>query len=785
MSEFEIELNDAIGSASERVGFSWPLYSFVTSNPLAGFEEFPFQEAIQKARGMLGGRGYPSAHQFRQAYENGRIPDDRIEQHLTEHGIESTPREALDQLEEAEKSNESETNGELSEQDRTLNQILEKWLSSFLDEGQAHWTMPNREQGFYNAWYQLAPYDHHITDSAEIEGIPSNKYNAIRSVLDDVPTDDWVRVLTYHLTALPGWVGYIKQRNQRNDNDWAELYPIDLVDYTAVRLVLADQLGATVVPEKGALEPREYEEDPIRESFLRAWEEGYRNHLIERLNFESNSSGSDTDQDRPDAQMVFCIDTRSEIIRRHIESTGNYDTHGYAGFFGVPVQHQRFNEKTVKNACPPIVEPQHVIRDVARHDDKQSLERYQSFSDLKHSAKKGLKHIKDNIGSAFSYVEFSGVLYGLDMLVKTLAPQGLKWIQQQTKHYIPDYNDVTKPDLGNEQISHESHFPLKEQVDYAQAAFETMGWTTFAPLVMFTGHTSETSNNPFDSSLRCGACSGQSGTPNARILAAICNRSEVRDRLRERGMEIPEDTVFIAAQHNTTTDEITIYDRDIPKQHEQRVQSLRDDLETARKQATEERVQQMSRGSTSQSVRETERRAADWAETRPEWGLAGNASFFVGPNRLRDNVDLEGRAFLHSYDWREDPDGESLADIMAGPVIVCQWINHQYYFASIDNGMWGSGSKISHNPVGNFGVLQGNGGDLMSGLPLQSLMKTDTEFQHEPLRILNVIHAPLDRVQTILDELPSLDQLVKNNWIGMTVIDPTEGNEVIHLHRET
>jgi hypothetical protein len=177
---------------------------------------------------------------------------------------------------------------------------------------------------------------------------------------------------------------------------------------------------------------------------------------------------------------------------------------------------------------------------------------------------------------------------------------------------------------------------------------------------------------------------------------------------------------------------------------------------------------------TESGVRETERRAADWAETRPEWGLAGNAGFVIGPRALTAGLDLDGRSFLHSYDWTTDPDGDALETILTGPMVVTQWINAQYYFATVDNGVYGSGSKVTHNPVGNVGVYQGNGGDLVTGLPLQSLMSADDEPYHQPLRLSVVVHAPVDRATGVLAEHEGLRELLDNGWLSLTVVDPQQ-----------
>jgi uncharacterized protein YbcC (UPF0753/DUF2309 family) len=299
---------------------------------------------------------------------------------------------------------------------------------------------------------------------------------------------------------------------------------------------------------------------------------------------------------------------------------------------------------------------------------------------------------------------------------------------------------------------------------------------------VFAGHASETTNNPYGSSLDCGACAGNPGGPNARVLAAICADPDVKAALRERGLDVPDDTVFLAGEHNTTTDEIELYG-DVPESHADDLERLRADLDAARESAAAKRAESMG-VDPSVGVDEAERRAADWAETRPEWGLAGNAGFVVGPRELTSGLDLDGRAFLHSYDWSTDPDGEALEAILAGPMVVTQWINAQYYFSTVDNAVYGSGSKVTHNPVGNVGVYQGNGGDLMTGLPLQSLMSADDEPHHQPLRLSTVVHAPVDRVEGVLADNERVAELLDNDWLALTVVDSTRDHRAFHYESD-
>jgi hypothetical protein len=263
-------------------------------------------------------------------------------------------------------------------------------------------------------------------------------------------------------------------------------------------------------------------------------------------------------------------------------------------------------------------------------------------------------------------------------------------------------------------------------------------------------------------------------------MAAILNAPAVRERLAGRGIVIPAETLVLAAEHNTTTDTVTIFD---PPGgiggHGQRLGKLRGDLATARKGAAAERLRRLpGGGDPADPVAAVERRAADWAQVRPEWALARNAAFIVGPRAMTRAADLGGRCFLHSYDWTGDDEGRFLEVILTAPMVVAEWINTQYFFSTIDNAVYGAGSKTTHNVVGAFGVVQGNGSDLMTGLPAQSVMAADGQAYHEPLRLMTVVEAPVGRVEAVIARNGILQTLFGNGWVALMVMDPETGRKL-------
>ncbi|MFP5080660.1 DUF2309 domain-containing protein [Pedobacter sp. JCM 36344] len=760
----EQDFTGKIEEASAIVGKTWPLYAFVTSNPLSGYEGLSFEDATQQANKFMGGSSLPEAYLFRQAWDCGKIDKAILQDLLNKAGLCQQPEFYLKEM-------EAERTSTTKNATHQLDRIVSKWLGVFLDEGMAEWEMPGRSKGFYKAWRELAKYDQEIGVISTGQ-IPETATEMLSSLLSLFSEQEQLDIFKQHIAALPGWTGYIKYRLVEN-SAWQQKYPINLEEYLAVRLWLANHLYGEIVGRNPVSEIRSKFTE-VQHAWLRAWEKTFQNQLRFKLQSNLTDLGLQSKKEPHSlVQMVFCIDTRSELIRRHIEKTNNYETFGYAGFFGIATDYMEVGTGLVRKSCPPIVASAYTISETAQPGKTKEFTQFLQKNEFSKFLAFLSSRMKNMLPSAFGYVEGAGLLYGFKMVWRTLFPVEYHLIAGR---YEVQHEQICEPQIhSNDTTPNQvAGISTEDKVAIVKSAFDLLGWNTFAPLVVFAGHASHSANNPFGSSLDCGACAASPGRHNARMLAKLANLPEVKTALREEfNINIPDNTFFIGAEHNTTTDEIILFDAEAPGSHLKAIQALKVDLAAVQQSAISERLAVKSHG-----IKKAIKNASNWAETRPEWGLANNAGFVIGPRNITKEIDLESRCFLHSYDWRLDAEGKFLEGIMQGPMVVTQWINNHYYFSTVDNDRFGGGSKITHNVTGKFGVVQGNGGDLKRGLPLQSVNRADKEMFHQPLRLSVIIEAPLKRVSEILERNSQLKSLLVNNWIYLMVMDPMENNQM-------
>lgn len=707
-------LNELIANSWKKIAPFWPLKNLIAVNPLAGFEDLSFEEALAKAH----------AH-----FQQQDIP----------LGMQHVNRESI------------------------------KWLQVFFDQGQSTISMPLRNQGFFKSTMSLIRFDKkvHGNDKDKLYWISHLSHQPGKVIAESlaflgIASCDQELFITLMLTTLPGWAAHIQYRTSWADvQDTENPHTVTKEEYLAFRLVLTcliwPQAKELLDWHRKALE--QSGENNTYDTIVKR-EAAYQQSLLKEFGQVSPPQKGK----RSDAQLVFCIDVRSEPFRRALEPLGNYETFGFAGFFGVPVSLKDPVTNGSYASCPVLIKPAYQIEEHPNNCSVESCrEGYQNMQGLKRL----YQSLKYTFTTPYSLVETLGLATGFWMAMRSISPRGALFIQSAIKKRLTPAYTVT-PDL--------TAIPLAQQVNIGAATLKTMGLTeNFAPLVVFCGHGSTTENNAYATALDCGACGGRHGAPNARVLAWILNNEEVRIELKKQEIHIPPDTVFLAAGHNTTTDEVVIFDEQIPGTHAGEIAMLKNDLTLARE------VNCMWRGSklgvkptSRQAKQQVALRAIDWAQVRPEWGLAGNASFIVAPRWVTKNANLEGRSFLHSYDWEKDPDGASLKAILTAPMVVGQWINAQYLFSTLDNVAFGGGSKITKNITGKIGIMQGNAGDLMHGLPMQSIFKSDKEVYQQPVRLTVVVYAPKSRIDNIVQQHEVLQRLFRNDWVHMICYDPQD-----------
>lgn len=777
-----VDIVQSIHEACHRIPPLFPLSDFVAVNPFLGLSDRPFSKAAQLLRKTAKADILmPSSWYLEQLHLNRFTEVDLQETKQIEDPISFDRNALINTLQEETTWKGIKTIAEMSSQKETSDFVLEeisKWCSVYYDEGQSSWKFPWREESLFIAWKSAAVLD----ANPEVFGIPhfrkkvreleNSPVEIIESILQTIgiPECELPDFLHRQLMSISGWSSYVQYQSREKGLQKTEQDP--LRDLLAIRLVYERFIWDSL----SSLEKENYRShlSSLTHSELdhswwaryishRALESSYRKKLLEQI----TSLNVKLDSEKQSfAQAIFCIDVRSERFRRHLESSDSgIQTFGFAGFFGMTIARVPFGETSSIAQCPVLLKPAFQIKEGYAKNEEKKLAAYQ-FKKRVYYAWNGFKTAA---GACFPFVESIGWTKGFDLTRKTLSARKGK--------PIPCDCNESKPIIDFES-TYGTGIPFDKQVELALGALRNLGLLqNFSRLVLICGHGSKTENNPYASGLDCGACGGHAGTSNACVAAQILNNKQVRSELQKQGVHIPEQTWFVAGLHQTTSDDVQILNTDsIPSSHQADLERLKKALEESGMKTRQERsltlgITNAKSVCTDDFVRN---RTSDWSQVRPEWGLANNAAFIAAPRNRTKGLHLDGRTFLHDYDSHLDPELKVLELILAAPVVVASWINLQYFASTVNPERYGSGNKTIHNVVGTIGIWQGNGGDLQSGLPLQSLHDGD-KWIHEPLRLSVVVQAKRESVDQILERQTHVRHLFENDWISMTVI---EGNEI-------
>ena len=623
------------------------------------------------------------------------------------------------------------------------------WAGGHFDRGQALWT-PRPGHGAFAAWREWATHD--LTPEiaglpgfcAHVAGAPDTAERAILRAAERLGLSEAAAETAFHrlLVDLGGWSQHARwllwQAELAGSSDPT------VTDLLAIRLIweealldlcpeIAEDWADTVEAHAAPVEPGP---DQVIDAILQdAAERAHQRRLAGLLSGPSAAEG------RPALQAVFCIDIRSEVLRRALEAQdAGIATLGFAGFFGLPLAHRAEGTDELAAHLPALLRPTLVSTSQDDPVEDQAVR-------IAERARRAWGRFRQAAVSSFAFVEAAGAAYGPKLVAASLGLGG------------PGLETGRAPRF-------ETRLSRTEKARAGAAALRGMGLVRdHAPVVLLVGHGAQLTNNPHASAYHCGACCGQTGEVSARLLASLLNDRETRAGLAAEGIELPRDTRFVAAVHDTVTDAVTLFREDGPGGPAADLDRVEAWLAAAGRQARAERAARLPGA----SARGLIRRASDWAEIRPEWGLAGCGAFIAAPRSVTAGRDLQGRAFLHSYDWHGDAGFATLELILTAPVVVASWISLQYHGSTVAPDLFGGGNKLIHNVVGGIGVVEGNGGRLRAGLPWQSV-HDGVRPAHEALRLSVMIEAPTEAMSEVLRRHPEVRELFDNGWLHLLAL---------------
>ncbi len=737
--------------------------------------------------------------------------------------------------------------------DKLVHDVLIRFCAAYLDQGFAHWKLPDRQAGFFNSFCRLFGQTAAVGSvwlrqlPAELNRIQTAGLTPVQCIAESlqllgVTQEEIPCYLRSCLLALRGWCGMIWQTEVRPDRVYIASPPGTLTEFLAVRLILdrlalqhcakdvlnwqgaAGQLREDLekqVVHKPVVNPEQqaflifqlaqihgWLPQTLAEMSVERWTElirevdSFSSHERRRVfhaAFERRIAHQAMDAvvlrtsapaikpERPQLQVVCCIDAREESFRRHLEEIApEVETFGTAGFFGVPMYYRGAADAHFAALCPIVIKPKHwVIEDVVYSLEESHRTRAKARRVLgaaTHSLHVGTR---SSVGGAFVST-LLGPLATAPLLSRILFPRLAARMHRTARQFVAP-PAVTRLRLEREegtpagQEEDQIGFTLTEMATIAERALRDIGLTSnLARLVIFLGHGSSCLNNPHESAYHCGACSGNPGGPNARALAAMLNDGRVRRILRGNGLDIPEETHFIGGLHNTATEEITFYDLELlPTSQVRSLRLAREVFSRVAERNAHERCRRFESASLelapAEALRHVQERSEDLAQTRPEYGNGTNAICIVGRRSRIRGLYLDRRSFLMSYDaTQDDAQSSILARILGAVIPVCEGINMLYTLSAIDSQGWGSGTKLPHNVTSLLGVMDGAASDLRPGLPWQGV------DIHEPVRLLFIIETTPESMIRIMDENPVVGRICRNGWAQLAVLNPQK-SEILHF----
>ncbi|AMS26763.1 hypothetical protein AEM51_06765 [Bacteroidetes bacterium UKL13-3] len=761
-----------------------PLKDFIHHNTLHAFQHKRFYDALSEASSIFGYRVSLSLHEYRQLYSEGKINKEILSRVIKEKKGAAQVEEWTTKLINTNYKNpESPRIGSLRsnwkrqyqlDMDSMVHPILFRILCSYLDQGISIWNFPVNENGLLASLRVLEQngFTSFFHKKRAKQLLLAGKTD-IKELLRLVVGEDEAYYTSYlydQQFAHQGWSGMVSA---------IEDLPESLLNQKAISM--RDLVAFELLLEIDALDFHFGESKwqplssrvptvptdlfaPVAQSDLKEvftlWQDAFEWTYYDQVlvGMQLKHQPIIPTKDTKNFQALFCIDDRECSIRRHIEQLdSNCETYGTPGFFGVEFFYQPQDGKFYTKLCPATVTPKYLIKE---ESDSNNRETDIHFSKHAHSFHSGWL-ISQTLGF------WSVIKLALNIFRPTMSPSTASSFKHMNEHakLTIEYNHQTENNL---QVG----FTIDEMATRVEGLLRSIGLVDdFAPIVYVVGHGSSSVNNPHYAAYDCGACSGRPGSVNARVISYMANHEKVRLILREKGIHIPPTTQFVGSLHDTTRDEMQFFDEDSLFElnkyiHGRNKETFTKALDANAKERSRRFVSINTHQSPEKVHEEIRIRSVSLFEPRPELNHATNALCVVGSRDLTKDLFLDRRSFLNSYDYRIDPDGKHLYNILKAVAPVCGGINLEYYFSRVDNQKLGAGTKLPHNVMGLFGVANGIDGDLRPGLPSQMIEV------HDPIRLLVIVEHQTVVVMKAIQFAPETYEWFKNEWVHLVVVHP-------------
>ncbi len=798
----ELDLDRVIERIAHWLPAQGPLKDFVHHNTLHAFEAMKFHDATRAAARLYGARiAMPGAFYW-EAWHAGRISESALARSLRATFADSSERAAaksrllsapIEVPAGAGRARSglratwtAQLGGVLLERRSHLH--LFRLIGAYLDQGLSIWRMPGADElGFFDAVASLAqcsllplrPFNAPLARALIRRPAHEALAEALARTVGD--PDLYESYLLETLLAQPGWAGLVGEC-ERKPETLLSPRRIHLLDYAAVTLVaelgcLEEALGAHFAPLAeaqrlvAAPSPDQVVAPTENERLLAVWHDAFEWSYYEPLLGALATPPVEpvTAAAPASAWALFCLDDRSASLRRYLEEAApRVTTFGTAGFFGLDFVYCGAGDAIASKHCPAPMVARHLVIESYETDARPSAVHAPWWRPPAPLDAQSNTLVR---GWLLSYTLglSAAVRLAASVFRPSLAPvtvPRLSTVSGAARFKLVREGDARSADglwLG---------YTVEELADRVQELFRSMGAGEVWPeLVVLYGHGASSVNNPYFAAYNCGACSGRAGAPNARAFAKAANRPDVRAALAARGVVIPDSTWFVGALYDTTRDEPTYYDlHRMPERFHAAFDELRGAMDTAAANNAAERCRRFETlpadVSPAQALVEVRSRSISLFEPRPEYNHATNASCVVGRRALTEDLFLDRRVFLSSYDPTRDPTGATLASILASVVPVCAGINLEYFFSRIDPYRYGAGTKLPHNVNGLLGVCNGIEGDLLTGLPTQM-----TEI-HDPVRLITIVEQTPELALAAAKRHPSVFSQIENEWVRYACVDP-------------